>query len=376
MPVCPLNLITVFARIELQDRIRRSGSEPNENDQRDVERMRQVIISQFSILESLNSGTSHPGFVAADSNEFGDASIFDDIDNEDPSLDLNTSNERVNAAIHEDIGDAAAKGLASEVVPPEKKNIPLPSNSITTQNNTCQIELDLRLDQAAKILSGLRDLIAEKSFQFSDVIRVAPRKGVRTRARSAIAKLNNLIAYHCRVYNRCHAAMVKLGANDATLTKFRVLTLQDIRSSSALLKPNEPGSSTNHRLSWIWQSGRTVDDRNTLGINECTFFEHSKYMRYNNFAYQTVNRVHWLRARAQRERWKEELMLVKKEMDWTVRYYIHHARVWRERKDVADNMGDIGAAAYAARKDAMWLEMAAHAAADFQAVNPLYKYPN
>jgi hypothetical protein len=144
-------------------------------------------------------------------------------------------------------------------------------------NQYGQVELDLRLDQAARIISGLRDLIAEKSFQFSDVIRVAPRKGVRTRARSTIAKLNNHIAYHCRVYNHCRAALVKLGANDATLTKYRTLQRNDIGSSTALLNPNEPGSTTSHRLSWIWQSSRTTEDETSVGLYECKLYNNLLY---------------------------------------------------------------------------------------------------
>jgi hypothetical protein len=83
--------------------------------------------------------------------------------------------------------------------------------------------------------------------------------------------------------------------------------------------------------------------------------------------------VHWLRARAQKQRWNEELILVGHEMDWTVRYYLYQARVWKDRKSVAEGMGDNGAAVYAVRKEAMWKEMAFRAAVQFQSVNPLYK---
>lgn len=86
-----------------------------------------------------------------------------------------------------------------------------------------------------------------------------------------------------------------------------------------------------------------------------------------------VNRVHWLRARAQSQRWKEELILVGHEMDWTVRYFIHYSEVWKERISIADGMGDKGAAVYASRKKAMWMEMASKASAQFKLVNTLFK---
>ena len=88
---------------------------------------------------------------------------------------------------------------------------------------------------------------------------------------------------------------------------------------------------------------------------------------------EIVNRVHWLRARAQSQRWKEELILVGHEMDWTVRYYLYQSTMWKDRKSVAEEMKDMGAAVYAARKYAMWMHMAVTSADQFKNVNPSYK---
>jgi hypothetical protein len=101
-------------------------------------------------------------------------------------------------------------------------------------------------------------------------------------------------------------------------------------------------------------------------VNVCEFL-YSKI-----YAHFVVNRVHWLRARAQRQRWQEELILVGHEMKWTVMYFRFQSRVWNERRDVAEEMGDMGAAAYAARKEAMWREMALNSSAHFKNVNHLY----
>jgi hypothetical protein len=98
----------------------------------------------------------------------------------------------------------------------------------------------------------LREMIAEKSFHYS-VIRAAPNKGVRTRARSVIGKLNQRIALCCRLYNRCRSRILQLGVDEATLQKFQILGKQDIKASTAILDPNIPGTSA-IRLSWIWHS--------------------------------------------------------------------------------------------------------------------------
>jgi hypothetical protein len=89
-------------------------------------------------------------------------------------------------------------------------------------------------------------------------------------------------------------------------------------------------------------------------------------------AHEIVNRVHWLRARAQMHRWNEELILVGHEMKWTVQYYMHQSRIWNDRIIVAREMGENGAAAYASRKKAIWGQMAAAAKKQFQQVNPLF----
>ena len=60
-----------------------------------------------------------------------------------------------------------------------------------------------------------------------------------------------------------------------------------------------------------------------------------------------VQRVHWLRAQAQKNRWEEELLLIKYEMEWTTRYFLHRARQWQDKFQITDI--DAGPKAYAAR---------------------------
>jgi hypothetical protein len=224
--------------------------------------MRQVMLSQFAILDGLQPNSIAAQQYTDPKENVQDEALFDNLD--DP-IESNTIPVTADTEAADTNLDTST---SSEIIPPEKRRIPLPSRWVSNKNSYRQVELNLRLQQAARVLSSLRDLIAEKSFQFSHVIRVAPRKGVKTRARSVIAKINNHIGYHCRVYNTCRGAMIKLGADENTLSRFRNLQRQDIASSGALLNPNEPGSSS-HRLSWIWQSGRSTDDPNSIGLHEC-----------------------------------------------------------------------------------------------------------
>jgi hypothetical protein len=86
-----------------------------------------------------------------------------------------------------------------------------------------------------------------------------------------------------------------------------------------------------------------------------------------------VNRVHWIRARAQKNRWQEELTLTGYEMQWTVRHFQHQAGKWRKWRNQAEDSDKQGAAAYAARKDVMWTKMAQHADRKFTAVSAIYQ---
>jgi len=85
-----------------------------------------------------------------------------------------------------------------------------------------------------------------------------------------------------------------------------------------------------------------------------------------------VQRVHWLRARAQKERWAEEKILVGYEMQWTVRYFLHYRDAWRERTRTGIGIALAGSRAYGARKEAMWEHLAQQAEVAFKTTNMSY----
>lgn len=88
-----------------------------------------------------------------------------------------------------------------------------------------------------------------------------------------------------------------------------------------------------------------------------------------------VQRVHWLRGRAQKLRWEEEVILVGYEMQWTVRFFVHKQEVWERRRVMANGNQATGPAAYAARKAAMWGWMAQDANHSFIRANSGYITP-
>ena len=146
-------------------------------------------------------------------------------------------------------------------IPPEKMKLPLPSNMSVPQLH-CTLELLFRKQKAKAILNQIRELIAEKSFTYTDEIRKAPRKGVRTRGQTAVIELNRRLSLLCQIYAWNRAQMVDLQADEDTLAAYQVLQKDDVKCSTAVLQPNKAGS-TKLKLSWIWHS---VDRRIMAGL--------------------------------------------------------------------------------------------------------------
>jgi hypothetical protein len=86
----------------------------------------------------------------------------------------------------------------------------------------------------------------------------------------------------------------------------------------------------------------------------------------------TVQRVHWLRARAQSGRWNEEVVLVGYEMQWTIRYFFNKADHWENLLAAQKETGHLtlGPAAYAAQKAGMWRWLPLKAKKHFVEVHP------
>ncbi len=136
--------------------------------------------------------------------------------------------------------------------PPEKMKLALPSN-MSVPATHCALELTFRKRKAKGLLHQIRELIAEKSFKYTDEIRKAPRKGVRTRGQTAVLELNRRLSLLCQIYAWNRARMIDLQADEETLAGYRVLKKEDVKCSTAVLQPNKAGS-TKLKLSWIWHS--------------------------------------------------------------------------------------------------------------------------
>lgn len=204
--------------------MRRSSPE----DQEVIEEKRQALVAMFAKLNDLQTVA---GIVESKANEnpiVDDEYEYDEYE-EDPVP-------------------------ISKITPIERKVIALPSNG-NVVTDVVDLEITFRKRQAQSQLAHLRELIADISFQFSHVIRGQIRKNIRTRSQKRVKSLHNELTLHARIYTRCRNHLVALHCEESFLAQFRILKREDLKASTAILDPNQPGS-TSLRLSWIWHSGK------------------------------------------------------------------------------------------------------------------------
>ncbi|KAG1782823.1 hypothetical protein EV702DRAFT_950816, partial [Suillus placidus] len=94
---------------------------------------------------------------------------------------------------------------------------------------------------------------------------------------------------HASIYTKTRKQMMKLEPGQEQLQKYKPLLREQLKISTAVGDPNARGQ-RNEYLAW--------------------------------FGPMPSYRVHWLRAKALRDRWREELILVKLEMDWTHNFFL------------------------------------------------------
>lgn len=252
----------MICRIDVRDRVRRLKKEPRVECEREVERRRLKLTANFLLLDSLKSKENDNGFVTPGELDDEGADAFDNLDGDDDGDDTPGP----------DPADPDAIGLdtPSNNLQPEQRTLILPSTHMPNAHSLRKAELTLRIAQVKQNLTALREAVAEKSFQYCHVLRNAPTTEIRTRTRSVITKINDRIAHCCRVYGRARAALVRLNADEAKLNKYLVLSKDDVRASTAILKPNAPGSSS-LRLSWIWQSRLGTPGVSSEAMQECMY---------------------------------------------------------------------------------------------------------
>ncbi|KAG1906159.1 uncharacterized protein F5891DRAFT_1125607 [Suillus fuscotomentosus] len=196
------------------------------------------------------------------------------------------------------------------VFKPEKAVIPLPSNlgqdtcTAIGVNALAKQELILRQGQANDALHNIR------------TVRVAKSQATATRAWAQVHSVDRAVSIQASIY-------LNLSADDALLQRYQPLAKEHLKVSTTVADPNSRGQ-RNNTLPWFWSLDVAGDSE--------------------------IYRVHWLRAKALKDRWVEEILLAQHEMDWTCNFFRYKAEEWKHLGVVAKEAKKEAHMAYAGRQ--------------------------
>ncbi|KAG1870277.1 hypothetical protein DFJ58DRAFT_723174 [Suillus subalutaceus] len=217
----------------------------------------------------------------------------------------------------------------ASIFQPELTVIPLPSNIGEVRcrelglTNLMKEEIALREGQANDALHAIRVHLGDKAVIFRNTVRSAKSQASSTRAWTRLAKL----------------------PDHDLLKKYLPLKKEDLKASSAVADPNARGQ-RDTTLSWFWSLDVQGD---TSGNDWMTEFY----------------RVNWLRMKALRDRWNEEVIIVKHEMQWSINFFKHQAKQWLGHMHNATAAGLTGHTCYAAQQSHIYDQLVAHAEDSF-----------
>ncbi|KAI0257707.1 hypothetical protein BC834DRAFT_848761, partial [Gloeopeniophorella convolvens] len=156
-------------------------------------------------------------------------------------------------------------------------------------------EAKLRVAQAHDAIHKIRLALGFKSSLIRTRVRTAKSQKTKKSAWSSVHGVDAGVQEHARVYSLARDMFDVLEDALPSQESLPELTKADMKVQTLVLGSNEQGQ-RNEQLPWIW----------TFGIQE------------NNGPhwFAELQRVHWLRAKAQLERWMEEECTIKNEAHW------------------------------------------------------------
>ncbi|KAJ8699116.1 hypothetical protein PTI98_002269 [Pleurotus ostreatus] len=222
---------------------------------------------------------------------------------------------------------------------PEQMSICFPS-SFTAEERVrmgwtklAEQEVQLQEAQINDALHNLRISLGKKSLRFRKVLRSDQSQKHVTRAWSGINTYNARANLQVDIYEGAVEALKRLGAGN----KWKPINRdKDLQMKGDIEHPNRIGQSS-HSLAWFWrlQSGEISEE-----------VEDSPMMK--EFYW-----INYLRAKARRDQWEEELILLKKEISWALEWFQYQSDKWSK---MADTEASCGLIAYCRKMAFVWKE--------------------
>ncbi|KAI5989846.1 hypothetical protein EDC04DRAFT_2588181, partial [Pisolithus marmoratus] len=207
-------------------------------------------------------------------------------------------------------------------------------------------ERELRVGQANDCLDLLRTDLGNKAMLYRQNFRIANSTREGTRTKQEIQKVVAKVNKHVRSYQRARQAILQLDPDVNMAQKYQEIRPEDLAVSKEVTEENRFGQGTN-KLAWFWM----MDG------------EQSQLNAESGVLMEEFYQINWLKARARRDRWKEEISLVRHEMLWTGLWFKHHKNIWEKR---ALHSMEPGKEAYANKQIGLWSDFAEKAMLMFQ----------
>ena len=281
---------------------------------------------------------------------------------------------------------------------PEKAILLLPSNIGLARcialryESFANQEKALRVGQMNDSLHGLRLAISRKAVVFRDRLRSSRSKNQKTRSWDEILQVDGSVRHHARMYCRARAAFIRLGAGTSEMARFQPLTQAQLSVTTARIDPSLRGQ-RDSSLAWFRSMDVQSDGQSVHGMTECESFKSISSTSLAHSA-MAVYRVHWLKAKSRRDRWREERIILESEMQWTELFYRHRASRWkalaaessavipsREADSAPHTISNPkyrhsrGHICYALKLESMWNRLAQQAAVQFGAAKAETRSP-
>lgn len=130
-------------------------------------------------------------------------------------------------------------------------------------------ELELRKGQANDCLERLRLALGDKSVLARRNLRLAHSVRTTTRAFKDLLVASAKVKRYTRGYLRARAALQKLGADDATMARYRPIEPADLSVNKDITEENRYGQGSDS-LPWIWRTGElNREQEGSTWMDEC-----------------------------------------------------------------------------------------------------------
>ncbi|KAG1902811.1 uncharacterized protein F5891DRAFT_948464, partial [Suillus fuscotomentosus] len=236
---------------------------------------------------------------------------------------------------------------------PELTVIPLPSNLGVDRCRQCMaedlipLEMSLHEGQANDALHNLCIYLCNKAILFRTTIRQAKSQALKTQAWSQVTSVQQAVSLHATIYTKTRKQMMKLELGQDQLQKYKPLLRKQLKISTAVGDPNARWVPINR------------------GMRNVSFCLHVISRSYLTGPMPSLL-IHWLRAKALWDQWREEMLLVKLEMDWTCKFPLWKTTQWGDHMQESLEKRLPGHGCYAGRQSQMYSLLTQDAQAAFQ----------